>query len=1050
MSKTGPTYYTAEQISQARDNVAKYDWAKQKVETAKKAVQWVLDMPDEELWEFIPSADTPRALNVHFSSDCPIHGKEIYKAGNHYPWIISRDQPFKVKCPVGGEVYPSNDYEAWTKGGKKEKLDTHQKYVDDGFGYVDEQGNRYWFVGYYIFWQRWRTDILPVIPQLAFVYQMTGDARYAHKAAIMLAHIAQEYPKMDYKKQAYHNGDYPAPCSGKILDLDWEGDGTIVPLSIAYDHIYDSLDKDADLTQFLAGKGVLNARDFIEANFLQEGAKAIETGIVHGNMNYQNQLATVATILDNHDPKKGYTTEQMVDWIMNGGGEMSTMLYNGISRDGIGSEESIGYSTIWCSAFYDLAERLKPLGYNLLDNPKLKAMSDFYIRSAVLGKYSPKIGDTGSITEVNGPIWSSYLFAKAYRLWGDPEFARVLNITGWPEPSIFDNPAKNDAMKKEAGKLGKEPSLKSRNLCGYGLGILESGEGDNKRAISMFYGCSGAWHGHADRLNIEMWAKGKEILPEFGYPLHWGFRADYFTRSTPSHYCVEIDENAQRKLSGHLNLFVSAPEVQVMDASAEDAYPGVASLYRRTVAMVDVSPEDSYVVDVFRVKGGKQHDYIFHGLPFGEFSTSGLDMGPVQSKGSLAGEDIPAGSDFDSKYGDGGLQYFFNPRRANPTGLWSANWLQKDGGLGLRMTMLPGSAQEAIVTDFDPDPRPGAPSNMEFVFARNKGSDSTYLSVIEPYKDKTFIRDIRPIKTGDGNTVGVQVHSRGRTDQILISDCRLKIADLAFTGEFGAVSEDAKGIRSLVLVNGTELSKGAYAIRRVEAPRPKVLSVDYKGNSITLDRKVPMPGALVAQVIVISNALHSTSYTVTRATTRGGHTVLHLDCTPVEGMCEIKGIDESGKVVETSSRLGGYGIKWAGKRFPGYALVNHDFTATWPITAYDSGKFTVKADGPIAPKLQPKESKDRTFFYIGDINPGDEVMVPSIISVRPGDKDVYEVRSTVPFELTLPCSALADQVAEMMIGDQWKPIEAVFGAGKCAVALDGTSIVAGEAMLRVR
>lgn len=1048
MSKTGPTYYTADQVRQARENVARYDWAKQKVEDARKAVQWVLDMPDEELWQFIPSADTPRALNVHFSSDCPIHGKEVYKAGNNYPWIISRDQPFKVKCPVGGEIYPSNDYGAWIKDGKKERLDTHQKYVDDGFGYVDDQGNHYWFVAYYIFWQRWRTDILPVIPQLAFVYQMTGDARYAHKAAVMLSRVAQEYPQMDYQKQAYHNGYWPARCTGKILDLDWEGAGTIIPLSIAYDQVYDALDKDADLTRFLAGKGISNAKDFFEANFLQEAAKAIETNVVHGNMNYQAQLANVAQILDNDDPKKGYTTDQMVDWIMNGGGEMNALLYNGVSRDGIGSEESIGYSTIWCAAFLDLADRLKPLGYDLQGNPKLKAMADFYIRSAVLGKFGPKNGDGGTVNGAAGPTWVPYILAKAYQFWHDPLYAKALNTVGWPEPSIYDDPAKYEATKEKAKKLGTDLGLESRNLCGYGLGILESGEGDNKRGLAMFYGCSGAWHGHADRLNLQMWAKGKEVLPEFGYPLHWGQKADYFTRSTPSHYCVEIDENRQAKMSGHLNVFAATPGVQVMDASAEDAYPGVASLYRRTVAMVDVSPEDAYVVDVFRVKGGKQHDYIFHGLPFGEFSTNGLDLGPAQAKGSLAGEDVPVGSDYSGEMGTGGLQYFANPRRATPAGTWSANWLQKDG-LGLRMTMLPGSAQEAIVADFEPDPRPDSPSNMEFVIARTKGGDSTYVSVIEPYKDKTFIRDIRSIKA-DGNTIGVQVRSGDRTDQVLISDFGLRVADLAFTGEFGCVSEDARGMRALTLVNGTELVKGNYAIRRAEAPKPKVLSVDFRGNSITLDRRLPMPDALVGQVIMISNALHSTSYTVTKTSTGNGHTVLRLDCTPVEGICELKSMDEATKTVETDTRLSGYGIKWMGKRFPGYALVNHDFSAAWPITAYDSGKFTVKADGPIAPALQAPKSTDRTFFYIGDINPGDEVTVPVIISVRQADRGVYEVRSTVPFELTVPCSALDDGIVEAMIRDQWKPVSSTHPSGKCTVALDGRTMPGGKAMLRVR
>ena len=52
---------------------------------------------------------------------------------------MDREHPFQVTCPAGGEVYPSNDFNAWYKGGRKEKLDTHEKYVDDGCGWVDQE-----------------------------------------------------------------------------------------------------------------------------------------------------------------------------------------------------------------------------------------------------------------------------------------------------------------------------------------------------------------------------------------------------------------------------------------------------------------------------------------------------------------------------------------------------------------------------------------------------------------------------------------------------------------------------------------------------------------------------------------------------------------------------------------------------------------------------------------------------------------------------------------------------------------------------------------------
>jgi len=1014
LAKTGRTLYTDEQSHQARLNIQKYDWARKRLESTEKDVAWVLKMSDQDLWDFIPSADQPRALNVRFGFDCPIHGKEIFKKGGNYPWIMDREHPYQVKCPVGGEVYPSNDFDAWVKGGKKEKLDTHQKYVDDGYGWVDENGNRYWFVAHYIFWQRWRTDILPVIPKLAQIYFLTGDTRYSHKAAIMLAHIAQEYPRMDYTKQAYHNGHYPAPCSGKILDLDWEGSATIVPLSESYDQLYDCFDKDPDLKKFLESKGIADPRNYIEKNFLQEAIKAIETGVVHGNMNYQSQLATVATVLDNHDPAKGFTTEQMVDWILNGGVEIKTLLYNGISRDGSGSEEAIGYNTIWTSAFYDLAEKLKPLGYDLFANPRFKKMTDYYVQTAVADDFAPRIGDCGG-SMVSGlePVWGAYLFSKAYSIWHDPMYAKVLNRIGWPPVSIYEDVQAADKVRSDAEKLGKNLDLKTRDLGGYGLAVLETGGSKNKRAVSMLYGSSGAWHGHLDRLDIEMWAHGKDVLPDVGYPAHWGDKADYWTRSTPSHYCVLIDENHQTgKMEGHLNLMASAGGVQMMDASANNAYQGIASLYRRTVAMVDVSPEDSYLVDIFRVKGGTRHDYSFHGLPFGELSFDGLTLGPAQTKGTLMGEDVEFGKIFDGMK-DGGYQYLFNARRGKPDGTWSANWFLKDSKIGLKMTMLAGSAQEVIVADCEPEAKPGYPDKLEYILSRNDTGASSYVSVIEPYKDKPYIRRAQPLKAsgaGRDDLAAVRIDSNGCADYIISAldpsrPAGFESDNINFQGEFGSIRMDGSELRSMMLVNGTELSKDGYAIHPAISLCAKISKVDYKNNSITLDRKLPAPEAIVGLVIVISNSDHSASYTVKSIGTESGRTVLNFgDISLIEGIGVIKDIDDSTKSVTVSNRLGGYGMKWAGKLIPGRALVNEALTDSWRIKYYDYGKFDLDSSGPISEKLNAI-AKEKV-FYIGEANAGDDVMIPSIVNIRLTDNGAFQVKATVPFRLTTPHGAI--------------------------------------------
>jgi hypothetical protein len=50
--------------------------------------------------------------------------------------------------------------------------------------------------------------------------------------------------------------------------------------------------------------------------------------------------------------------------------------------------------------------------------------------------------------------------------------------------------------------------------------------------------------------------------------------------------------------------------------------------FERTLALVDISEKDSYLIDVFRVAGGKEHTRFLHGH-FGQTATRGLSPVPV-------------------------------------------------------------------------------------------------------------------------------------------------------------------------------------------------------------------------------------------------------------------------------------------------------------------------------------------------------------------------------------------------------------------------------------
>ncbi len=140
-------------------------------------------------------------------------------------------------------------------------------------------------------------------------------------------------------------------------------------------------------------------------------------------------------------------------------------------------------------------------------------------------------------------------------------------------------------------------------------------------------------------MNVNLYGLGREISYDPGYG--WAHHRTGWAHATVAHNLVAVDEKNQPLApagsGGSLQHFCQSPGVRVVSADDPAAYAAQGvTRYRRTLALVDLSPGRSYLLDIFDVNGGRQHDLSHHFA--GSLSTTeGITLGLPQSRGSLAG-----------------------------------------------------------------------------------------------------------------------------------------------------------------------------------------------------------------------------------------------------------------------------------------------------------------------------------------------------------------------------------------------------------------------------
>lgn len=966
----------------------------------QQAERWLAFSP-AQLRDLLPDSRVPRAFEVSVKG-CPIHGTAIYEHGR-YPWELDPERRFTVICPIGGERYPSNDFDAYYRSGMRDRSLLTGAYADDGRGWVAPDGEKYWFVAYACHWN-WKRNWLRGVTCLSQCYLMTGDRRYGERAVAMLDRIAEIYPGMDYARQSRYGeltqGRYP----GKIQQTVWETFG-VRDLAIAYDLVFDML-LGGDAIR-LPWRNATAIRANIEANLLEEGIDAIAREQILGNWGMHQSALAYLVLIRQHGP-----AERLLDGIFRQTGGpvdnegLDYAFYNLVYKDGMPYETSPFYCSSWVNSLVELARPLDLARIEMLNSPRVQRMFDAPLDMLCVGKFTPAIGDAGSIADTwIGPKLETY--QQAYRKLGRPRYAWAVDQLGGLRPGrrlsfeeLTAGPLNSEKLLRDA-QSWKEPQ-RSRIMDGYGLVVLNNSA--NTTAVSMYYGVRGS-HGHYDRLNIEIFGQGLRLSPDLGYPDQMNSHVPgifSWTKNTISHNCVVVDDHRQDSAAiGRVLRFHDSPSVRMVDVETSGSYKA-ADIYRRTLVLVDVDERRSYLVDVFRVRGGQRHFLSLHGNE-GEFSLAGTALPDPMTKGTLAGANISYGQMYDYAamarpgfdgtyvaYDGSGYQHLFNWQRVSTDRPVAGQWRLKGPPPGrLTAHVIPQRRQDIVVADAFVSPNRQIPAKLKYMLVggRSDLAGTVFVTVWdlsgeEPAVDRVRLHENKSLGTGAEQVIVLSV-GRGEAEDVIAVSANpgrtYRVSDALESDAAVVVIRVFQGraVRTFAAGGSRVSSSGGKSSIAVPASiSGKVIGLDYAKSTVRIERNrsEPLTTDLRKQQVRLFNGRHSCIYGIESARTIGRELTLTLSGGDFStGRLRVKAVDVGKRQIATVSTVP---LPFA---LVGMSVLTEGKETLGKIEAFDGRilQLALPAGGPEAerlPEVQPEQD-----IWISDFGPGDSVEIEQAV-----------------------------------------------------------------------
>lgn len=790
------------------------------------------------------SEDQVRALITEKAGfaeiDCP--NCSSGHQGDQLVW--SHERPAQVTCRYCGHVYPSEQYpmdriyEHVAPTGETQQYPYYEG--PDGFQHffqakIDYHA-RYWAAS--------------MAFNCARAYHWGAGEDYARRAVLILHRMAEVYPHLpihglsdySFRRPAFYDNDPPHPYLSQKLGSTWFYNEISYALVMAYDLTYNS-----------------PAWDELSARIGEDARALVERDLIRAMADFT--LMQDQRWLTNMTPSwcqgliiVGRVTGEP-SYVHLAAGMLRDLLRQDFMADGMWKEDSVSYhrqtagglQNAWSAAIgYS-----DPPGYSFPDTGERFDDLDPFATETFLQKC---------------------LVAHEALAYPDGSFCAVHDT--WP----------TDRTKPSA-------TAQPRILWAMGHAILGSGAGDAMAQAQLHFSGSHG-HAHCDALNLTYWAGGRELVSDLGYT-HTTYRC--YSTSSAAHNLVIVDERdtstggSQLPWTGRMRLWEPHGEpAQAVSVDQPHAY-AATSRYQRTVVLVSRPDAPAYVVDLFDVTGGAQHDWLLRGnADFDQSATTPLPvtaldcslLGPGRELVPYINEGgasiVPVGAENANVKVEEGQETQYNVyglirdlRRVTTDGDFTATLAFADDGPPLTVTVLgaPGSeyflATAPSLRRAEEDSAKLEDFRQPVLIARRTGEaplTSRFAGVLWPGSEAPVVRAL-PV---GGEVVGVEVR-HGEFRDLIIAPADVPGEPLSVDG--GAVVTDAP--LTIIRFRGDEpiaaQATGGTLLRiggREIALRPEVRATiiacsggDVGGSTeLTVEGELPADLPLAGRPVLVEHA----------------------------------------------------------------------------------------------------------------------------------------------------------------------------------------------------